>query len=224
MASLAHLDLDRRFATVLLAGCLSALAACRERSTQEDVAAKLPAVAPSALRPVAAFAVLGDDEARSRGLFLEASRVMLHPRCANCHPAGDAPLQGDARAPHDPPVARGPDDHGAPAMECSSCHQDTNAVLARVPGAPHWALAPRSMAWTGKTPREVCEQLKDPARNGGKTLPQIVEHSAHDPLVAWGWQPGAGRLPAPGDQASFGVLVAAWAQTGAHCPKEPNRR
>lgn len=203
---------------------ISLLVGCRERSTQEDVTTKLPAAAPSALRPVAAFAALGQDEARSRGLFLEASRVMLHPRCANCHPAGDSPLQGDARTLHDPAVQRGPDDHGVPAMECVSCHQDKNTTLARVPGAPNWALAPRVMAWTGKTPREVCEQLKDPARNGGKTLLQIVDHAAHDPLVAWGWDPGAGRAPAPGDQASFGALVDAWVKSGAHCPKEPSRR
>ena len=26
--------------------------------------------------------------------------VLQHPRCMNCHPLGDAPLQGDASAPH----------------------------------------------------------------------------------------------------------------------------
>lgn len=201
-------------AVLLLASCN------RPQTTQEEVATRLPAVAAGALRPVAAFDAVREPEARSRALFLEASRVLLHPRCANCHPAGDSPHQGDALALHEPAVLRGPGDHGLAAMECTSCHQEKNAPLARVPGAPHWALAPMSMAWVGKTPRYVCEQLKDPTRNGGKTLPQIVEHSAHDPLVAWGWQPGAGRVPAPGDQATFGALVAAWANTGAHCPKE----
>jgi isoquinoline 1-oxidoreductase beta subunit len=43
---------------------------------------------------VADFSVVSDKNDRSRALFLEASRVLLHPRCANCHPAGDVPLQG----------------------------------------------------------------------------------------------------------------------------------
>jgi hypothetical protein len=80
------------------------------------------------------------------------------------------------------------------------------------------------MAWIGRTPAAICEQVKDPARNGGKTLAQIVEHGAQDPLVAWGWNPGAGRQAAPGDQHTFGELLAAWAQSGAHCPKEKAAR
>jgi hypothetical protein len=33
-------------------------------------------------------------------------------------------------------------------------------------------------------------------------------------LVAWGWQPGAGRDPAPGSLALLGELVQAWIDTG----------
>jgi hypothetical protein len=215
LASLAALAL----LPLLTASC-GRLFGSNERTTEEDVRARLPPAARSSLRAVPAFAAITEPADRSRALFWEASRVMLHPRCANCHPAGDVPAQGDDQRPHDPAVTRGPDDHGGPAMECTSCHQDQNAKLARVPGAPHWALAPRSMAWIGKTPAAICEQVKDPARNGGKTLDQIVEHGKHDPLVAWGWNPGAGRQAAPGDQETFGELLAAWAQSGAHCPKE----
>lgn len=152
-------------------------------------------------------------------MFMEATRVFLHPRCANCHPNGDSPTQRDFE-PHDPPVLRGPEDHGVVGLECTSCHQDTNLELARVPGAPKWALAPREMAWVGKSPREICEQLKDEERNGGKSLDEIVEHNGHDPLVAWGWQPGSGRAAAPGSQEQFGVLMKAWADTGAACPDQ----
>jgi hypothetical protein len=49
-------------------------------------------------------------------------------------------------------------------------------------------------------------------------LPQIVDHSAHDALVAWGWAPGSEREPAPGSQAQFAALIAAWVETGAECP------
>lgn len=156
-------------------------------------------------------------------MFMEATKVILSPRCLNCHPAGDSPRQRDARVVHDPPVTRGDDDHGGPAMECTSCHQEKNAELARVPGAPGWHLAPRTMTWEGRTPAAICEQIKEPVTNGGRTLTQIAEHAAHDPLVAWGWAPGAGRTPAPGSQARFGALVAAWIDTGAVCPRGGNR-
>jgi hypothetical protein len=178
---------------------------------------ELPPLPANELRVPEAFDLIADPADRSRALFLEASRVMLHPRCVNCHPSGDVPLQG-AGSLHDPQVSRGPENRGVVGMECTSCHQDQNLELARVPGAPDWHLAPLSMAWVGRDAGSLCQQLKDPARNGGKSVSQIVDHSAHDALVAWGWAPGSGREPAPGSQAEFGALVAAWAGTGAECP------
>ncbi|HKO48586.1 MAG TPA: Isoquinoline 1-oxidoreductase subunit [Polyangiaceae bacterium] len=185
--------------------------------------AKLPLVARNQLRDVAAFSVIADPGQRSRALFLEASRVLLHPRCANCHPNGDVPLQGMDMQPHQPPVVRGPKDSGVVGMECSSCHQDRNLEHACVPGAPNWHLAPREMAWVGQTPHHICEQMKDSKRNGGKSLAQIVEHNAHDELVGWGWDPGHDREPAPGTQAQFGALIEAWVKTGAECPSEGDK-
>lgn len=181
---------------------------------------ELRAIAPNELRTPADFAGIEDVRARSMALFGEAGRVFQHARCLNCHPNGDVPFQGMQFELHDPPVVRGPNDHGVVGMECTGCHQDRNQSLAFVPGAPHWALAPIEMAWVGKTLREICEQMKDPKRNGGKTAAQIVEHNAHDELVAWGWHPGHGREPAPGTQAQLGELVAAWVETGAECPTE----
>jgi copper chaperone CopZ len=179
-----------------------------------------PVASSGELLAVSAFDSIGDRAERSRALFVEAARVLTHPRCINCHPNGDTPHQGMQLALHDPPVVRGPEDNGVPNMECTTCHQDRNQALTRVPGAPKWHLAPLEMAWVGKSVAYVCNQLKDPKRNGGKTLEQIVEHSGHDELVAWGWDPGAGREKAPGTQQQFGELMAAWAQTGAECPSE----
>jgi len=34
------------------------------------------------------------DDAVARAAFLEAYKVFMHPRCVNCHPAGEAPLRG----------------------------------------------------------------------------------------------------------------------------------
>lgn len=173
---------------------------------------------PVPLRPPAAFHGAFSGTERAQALFREASRVFLHPRCVNCHPSDDVPLQGDSGTPHEPPVWRGRDDKGIPGLECASCHQDRNAILARVPGAPAWHLASLSMAWAGRGMHDVCEAIKDPTRNGGKTLAQIVEHVRHDPLVGWGWDPGANREAVPGPRQTFGDLVEAWVAEGAVCP------
>lgn len=176
------------------------------------------AAAQGQLLPPTAFAGIADRAARSRAEFVEMAKVLTHPRCVNCHPADDSPRQRDAHEPHDPPVVRGVADRGVPAMQCTSCHQDRNAAFARVPGAPDWHLAPRSMAWLGRSPREICETIKDPARNGKRTLAQLQNHLAHDAIVAWAWAPGADRAPAPGSQAELGALVQAWIDSGAECP------
>ncbi|MGC6330683.1 hypothetical protein ACNI3R_14500 [Rhizorhabdus sp. FW153] len=60
---------------------------------------------------------------------------------------------------------------------------------------------------------------KEPARNGGKDMAQLVHHMAEDELVGWGWNPGGKRTPAPGTQAKFGALFTAWADSGAQCPE-----
>jgi hypothetical protein len=179
-----------------------------------------PPRAAEPLRTPESFAGIKDKEQRSRAIFNEATRVMLSPRCVNCHPNGDSPLQGDEHRIHDPAVTRGENDRGIPGLRCATCHQDRNLELARVPGAPEWHLAPRQMFWMGRTAASLCVQLKDKSRNGGKTLEQLVEHSAHDPLVGWGWAPGWQRTPAPGTQEQFGALMAAWVRDGAACPKE----
>ena len=75
------------------------------------------------------------------------------------------------------------------------------------------------MAWQGRTTGEICAQLKDPTRNGGRKLQKIHEHMSVDTLVGWAWSSGAGRESAPGTQKVFGELIAAWIETGAACPK-----
>lgn len=165
------------------------------------------------------FAALSDSAARSAALFTEAAKVLTHPRCVNCHPAGDRPRQGDIRRLHQPPVARGEDGFGLPAMRCPICHQAGNFEPAGVPGNPGWHLAPRDMGWEGKTLGEICAQIKDPTRNGGRSLDDIVNHVGEDHLVGWAWAPGGNRQPAPGTQTEAGALLDAWVKTGAVCPK-----
>jgi hypothetical protein len=164
------------------------------------------------------FDAIGNTAARSAALFMEAGKVLTHARCVNCHPAGDRPRQGDVRHLHQPPVVRGEDGFGLPALRCPICHQQANFDPGRVPGDPAWHLAPAEMAWEGKTIGQICEQIKDPARNGGRSLDEIVHHIGTDHLVGWAWAPGGGRQPAPGTQSEAGALLDAWVKTGAICP------
>ena len=174
--------------------------------------------APNALASVESFSSIGDMAARSAAIFTELGKVLTHPRCLNCHPAGDRPRQGDmARLPQ-PPVERGADGFGLPAMRCPICHLQANVDTAGVPGNPIWHLAPREMGWEGKTLREICLQIKDPARNGNRSVDALIEHIGEDHLVGWAWSPGYGRQPAPGTQKQAGALVEAWVKTGAECP------
>jgi len=166
------------------------------------------------------FAAISDTEARSAAIFTELGKVLTHPRCTNCHPAGDRPRQTDESRLHQPPVARGADGHGLETMRCSICHGNATFEPGRVPGHPEWHLAPREMAWEGKTVAEICAQIKDPARNGGRKVEDLIHHIGEDTLVGWAWHPGFGRSPAPGTQAEAGALVEAWAKTGAACPSK----
>jgi hypothetical protein len=174
--------------------------------------------ATNALASPESFAAITDTEKRSAAYFVELGKVLTHPRCVNCHPASDRPRQGDEGRPHEPPVWRGADGHGLPAMRCPICHQKANFEPGRVPGHPEWHLAPRSMAWEGKTLREICDQIKDPARNGNRKVEDLIHHIGDDTLVGWAWAPGFGRQPAPGTQQQAKALVDAWAKSGAACP------
>lgn len=176
------------------------------------------------LKTAAEFQSITDAKQRSWALFEEAGKVIQHPRCVNCHPATDRPLQNTSMDKHQPPVFRGDGGMGMPGMTCNTCHGEENVevigqaeTLKSIPGHPAWHLAPIEMAWEGKSLAEICRQIKDPQRNGGKTMAEITEHMAHDSLVGWGWQPGAGREPVPGSQAVFGELIAAWVESGAAC-------
>ena len=174
--------------------------------------------AVSTLRAATEFSTIGDNKERAIALFNEAGKVILNPRCVNCHPAGDRPRQGDDGHPHQPLVVRGMGGFGAIGMHCTTCHEPENFDPGRVPGHPAWHLAPIEMAWADKSLGEICEQIKDPKRNGGKNLDEIVHHMAEDSLVGWGWHPGVGRAPVPGTQQEFGALIKAWVEAGADCP------
>src|SRR5450432_907257 len=106
----------------------------------------LCAVLTSAFPIAASAAETSGDEAASKAAFLEAYKVLMHPRCMNCHPSGDVPLQGDDSHLHAQNVKRGPDGKGLYAMKCANCHQNANLSGDNMPpGNPNWHLPPQSM-------------------------------------------------------------------------------
>lgn len=148
-------------------------------------------------------------------------RVLQHPRCLNCHPAGDRPFVGDSQGIHPQNVQRGADGKGLFAMKCATCHSDANTPGAHMPpGAPNWHLPKPEMplVFEGKSLAELCRQMRDPKTNGGKTHEQLVEHMAHDPLVLWGWAPGDSRVPVSTPHAVFAEAARTWAASGCACP------
>ena len=172
---------------------------------------------------VAGWAIAQPPSDREVGVraFREVARVLQSPRCRNCHPAGDAPLQTDAGRPHAQAITRASVAAGLP---CAACHQDRNAeaigIVGGPPGAPGWALPPATtpMVFERVAPRALCEQLRDPERNGGRLGPALLDHVAHDPLVRWAWQPGGGRSRPPLNHPSFVAAFAAWTGAGMPCP------
>ncbi|MBK7644603.1 MAG: hypothetical protein IPJ19_16420 [Planctomycetes bacterium] len=150
-------------------------------------------------------------------------KVLQSPRCMNCHPAGDTPLVGEASQPHPQNVQRGPLGVGLFAMRCNTCHQTQNTEGPHLPpGAPRWQLPTRGMplVFQGKSSRELCEQLSDPRRNGGKSPEELLEHVAKDPLVLWGWAPGEGRASVPVPHAEFVRAFQTWIESGCKYPGE----
>ena len=166
---------------------------------------------------MAAAAASGQQAAAPAGPFDAIASVLTSPRCLNCH-QDQSPRQGDARTVHQPLVVRGKNDHGAPTLPCQTCHQTTNAALGFVPGAPDWRLAPLSMLWEGQTKEQICEQMKDPARNGGRHAgEEIIEHMKTDPLVLYAWTPGTGRSLPPLSHEEFVAALETWVKAGMPC-------
>jgi hypothetical protein len=153
--------------------------------------------------------------------------VFSHPRCANCHVEDDRPRWSGAHygvtRVHGFNVQRGTDGSGFgnPGLRCTTCHFTSNSSkLHGPPGAETWHLAPAEMVWWQKSSAQICAQIKDTERNGGRTLEQVAVHVRDDPLVGWGWHPGAGREPAPGSAEQTYRAIEDWAAVGAPCPSQ----
>ena len=159
----------------------------------------------------------------ARAAFTEAAKVFFHARCANCHPAGDIPSQGDEMTPHSMGVTRGPEGKGVYGQTCTTCHQAENLPGEHMPPgtsvAWHMPPANQKMVFQGLTPGQLCRNFKDPSKNGGhKTLAGAMEHvHKRDPLVMWAWEPGNGRTTPPMSFEEFAAKVDEWVKNGGDC-------
>lgn len=166
-----------------------------------------------------------------RAAFDRMYDVVTHPRCANCHVgAENVPMwyggaEGPAQ-PHGMNINAGESRIGAETLPCATCHR-VNETLDNDPHAPpqaglEWRLAPVEFEWFGKSPAEICAQLSDPDRNGGRDALGLAEHlvedAGHRGFVLWGWQPGGGREPAPYSLQQHVNDVLAWGAAGQPCP------
>lgn len=208
-----HFSSSGRLAALLLAAGALALA--------QAYPLRLPRAQRVALAGPSSTQRVRQDSAASARAFLGVYRVLLSPRCMNCHPAGDRPLQGEDSHPHAMNVQRGMDGHGLTALRCANCHQNHNLPGPHLPpGNPHWSLPPArmQMVFQGRTPHQLARQLLNLQLNGGKTPTQLLAHVTSDSLVLGGWHPGEGRALPPLSHAEFTRLFARWLATGAYAP------
>ena len=160
------------------------------------------------------------DSALSQKAFLEVYQVFMSPRCMNCHPSGDVPLQGDDNHLHPQGVKRGPEGRGLYALKCTNCHQSANTPgLNMPPGVPDWHLPPAHMrmVFQGRSAHDLAIQIKDPRQNDGKSKQDLIAHM-RTALVKWAWAPGEGRSTPPMSYEVFYAKFKLWIDKGAVPP------
>jgi hypothetical protein len=155
--------------------------------------------------------------------------VLTHPRCINCHTATNYPQQGDDRHRHFANVVRGPAGTGVPALNCATCHQESNASTG-APGGHNWHLAPLSMAWQDRNDKAlssaaICAAITDRSRNHNLDGPGLLKHHEDEALVLWAWQPGSrldgsARTLPPMSHAEFVAATRRWVAAGMPCPRQ----
>lgn len=162
------------------------------------------------------------DSLASIAAFKDVYAVLMHPRCMNCHPSGDIPLQGDESRIHTMLPQRGPDGKGIATMKCASCHAGKGVPGEHTPpGNPSWHLPPSDMkmVFQGKSARELALQLVNPDKNGHKDMKALREH-AEDTLVKSGWNMGGDRELPPLSYEEFKKVWYTWIDTGAYAPSK----
>ncbi|MEO1246116.1 MAG: hypothetical protein AAFX56_10585 [Pseudomonadota bacterium] len=157
--------------------------------------------------------------------------VFTHPRCLNCHVGSDnVPLwntgASEETRTHGMWIQGGASRIGAETILCSSCHQVSSRPNVVPRAAPHtgmvWRLAPVEFQWADRSTVQICKQVRDPERNGGRDAEGLIEHILHDAevfgFISWGFDPGPNRDRPPGSLQSHLDDMAAWTAAGMPCP------
>lgn len=199
---------------------------------------RLTLAAGLCLLPLTAFAAGGNvtieppaaaTEAEGLDAFARIYDVASHPRCSNCHVGADnlpmwsGPSYGKTR-PHGMNINAGESRIGAETLACATCHSNRDGGNDWPHAAPQvamaWQLAPVEAAWFGKSAVEICQQLRDPARNGGRDMMDLATHLDHDLILHWAWSPGGNRQPAPYSLQEHVDDILIWGVAGMPCPEE----
>lgn len=153
--------------------------------------------------------------------------VASHPRCSNCHvgpsdrPMWSGPSYGRTRV-HGMNIRAGESRIGAEYVPCQACHAvredgGNDAPHAAPQVAAFWQLAPVEADWFGKSSDDICNQLRDPARNGARAFEDLASHLDHDVILHWAWAPGGTREPAPYSLQEHVNDILAWGVAGQPC-------
>lgn len=159
--------------------------------------------------------------------------VASHPRCANCHtgpsdrPMWSGPSYGTPR-PHGMNIRAGESRIGAETLPCQTCHTTKDEDWKSANTTPHaaprvatfWQLAPVEAHWFGQSSDQICAQLRDPDRNGGRDAAELAEHLGHDVILHWAWTPGGTREPAPYSLQAHVTDLLTWGVAGMPCPQD----
>lgn len=148
--------------------------------------------------------------------FADIYAVSTHPRCMNCHPDGDAPMQGDDSHEHTFGITRFSPLEG---VHCSACHAPAGVGDGAAPLPPAdaiWSMPPKAMAFQNRSPAQLCNQLKDGAVNGGRGFTGLAHHIEEDHLLITSWH--SGRAAPPISHEELVQRFITWGRAGGPCP------
>ncbi|MCB9763829.1 MAG: c-type cytochrome [Alphaproteobacteria bacterium] len=194
---------------------MAALAAGLDDATIDLLVAHIGALRPPLPEPEPVAITASREEGLAA--FADIHAVSTHPRCMNCHPAGDAPLQTDASTPHIMGITRFSPQQG---QHCSTCHAVAPVGDGQAPLPPAdslWNMPPAEMGFQGRTAAELCAQLTDPTVNGYRTPTDLAAHVEEDHLLITSWR--SGRTPPPLSHPELVERFRTWAAAGAPCPE-----
>ena len=132
------------------------------------------------LANVGSFAAISDPAERSAALFTEVAKVLTHPRCMNCHPAGDRAGTTSPAASPQSFVVKTAWPSAAALSGLSSASEFRSRPSARRSGL---AFGARRDGLGRQDGRADMRADRDHARNGGRSPVTLCTMS--EPIIWW---------------------------------------